>query len=486
MSFDLTTATGQALGHIADDGSKTFTLSIWINENLPTSLKALIDARKFEFLVRKSDVVLNATSSQVQNLEEESSGTTTNAIEVIATEFEYDNIAPTGITVTVNSNVDVSLRALDQNGNLDFAGTNGGFDEAVTAIDNADDLNTTPDPATSASFVNGNLDFTFQYNQTGDGTLEISTASISTQASPSINVISSFESRLYIDPIFTFLDDIDYKEHQDITTESYTLARYILSDGDADGVANDQDGAPTILESLTVSISNPDNIKEIALYDNGGTQIASTLTNGAASIVFSGTALSTALTAPDNNSVTFTIRASFEAGADVTDNDLIQLTVTAATVASSGTSEFRNNVGDIGGVSGGAETPADKNIIDVDATEIRFIQEPTDVLLEVAMSPSVTMETTDVLGTRDLDYSGTMTITSDGVLAAATTATITNGFATASVIHSDKATNRTLTAETGVLTDATSTFRCDVNASHPAHSIGDNTFTPTSNSLYDD
>ncbi|WP_221420362.1 Ig-like domain-containing protein [Fulvivirga sp. M361] len=93
---------------------------------------------------------------------------------------------------------------------------------------------------------------------------------------------------------------------------------------------------------------------------------------------------------------------------------------------------------------------APNNEIVVEATELRFIQQPSDVFVFSTMSPDVTLEATDANGNRDLDYTGTVDITSLGTLQATPTASFVAGLGTygtvsgTEVIHTVAETGRTL------------------------------------------
>jgi len=96
-------------------------------------------------------------------------------------------------------------------------------------------------------------------------------------------------------------------------------------------------------------------------------------------------------------------------------------------------------------------------IIDVTATKLLFVEQPTNTEVNQTMSPAVTIQATDENGNRDLDNVSVISLSSDGTMNAVSNITLTNGFGTfGNIIHTVEETNLTLTASDGSLTDATS------------------------------
>jgi hypothetical protein len=96
------------------------------------------------------------------------------------------------------------------------------------------------------------------------------------------------------------------------------------------------------------------------------------------------------------------------------------------------------------------ESGASNNAITVDATKLEFVQQPTAVNVNDAVSPTVSVQATDVNGNRDLDYDGnTITLsfqTGCGTISG-NTATATDGLAIfASLEFGSVQTNTVLTA----------------------------------------
>ena len=94
-------------------------------------------------------------------------------------------------------------------------------------------------------------------------------------------------------------------------------------------------------------------------------------------------------------------------------------------------------------------TSSDFEII-VEASELRFVQQPTDGIINVALTPTVTVEATDANGNRDVDYDGasnTITLTSDGCgTATGSTADPVSGLASFPSLAFDRVEHIILTA----------------------------------------
>jgi hypothetical protein len=389
------------LGHIEDDDSKTYTLRIWLREDMGT-LSSSIDGEFFEFEVLSTlNVETDPNGTAVKDGENASSGTNKNEVDVDATQIDFTNIPLTNATASLNSPFAVVVEARDVNGNRDQDFT--GSSATITALSNATGASMTNAPIVGTSeFVAGLFTFSntlgseFQFtsgDDEDDVTLSIKAGTGTTcggnaicGSSPPIELNSSFESVLDLDPAFISTPNLPYVYHQatDITAvtnpltpalSSFVLAQFKLSDGN--GVNPDDDGAATNIQDLTLSITRPENIRKIALYI-GSTEIQEKAyadfvkpALGDTTVTFTG--LSANVFAIDNGSTILSIRASFSN--IVEDNEKIQLRVTNVTQVSG--SKFNNTVTapPIGGVTGGAIT--DGNVqIEVTATKLDFAQQP--------------------------------------------------------------------------------------------------------------
>lgn len=88
-------------------------------------------------------------------------------------------------------------------------------------------------------------------------------------------------------------------------------------------------------------------------------------------------------------------------------------------------------------------------LVDVIASELRYVQQTSNTEANLAMSPAVTIQTTDVNGNRDLDFNSSISVTSTGTLTGApVVVAAVNGLATFSTLtHTIQGTGFTLNAE---------------------------------------
>lgn len=249
-------------------------------------------------------------------------------------------------------------------------------------------------------------------------------------------------SDIVADGTFTAPANIDYASHQEVnlTSSSLEIARFIIRDGagSADG-----DAVGTILNGLNFSVTNGGVIRRLAIYD-GTTEVAEIA--GGASAVFSGLDL----TAGDGGTKTFSLRASFNAS--VTDNTQFSYTISSASTDPEGSGFESANAG-----AAASSTTGNNNRIEVTASKLIFSTQPISALTNVAMA-NVVVQAVDALDNRDLDYSGTFSITSTGSLVSSPVQQSTsNGQATFSTLtHSATGTGLTLHVASGVLTLGTS------------------------------
>ena len=338
-----------------------------------------------------------------------------NKIEVVASQLHFTTPA-TASFASLSSPFAVTVQARDVNANLDLD-----FNATITALTNATSATMSSTPAVvGSSFTSGVYIFPSDFMYTSginndDVTLSISAGGINSVPvspgpapyTPIITLRSSSESAIVGDPTFTFTTNIPYEiypEAIDLTdANSFELARALLVDGsrsafaytstfgsavlttntETDGLANqDLDGAPTQLNSLTIRVTNPANIRRIALFTNGGTQIGAEISvNEAKSVtskdfVFSGSPL---LSAADNSISEIRVRVSFwNDPAHITDNQLIQVSVVDAILGTG--SKFYppiTNPAYIAGVSGGLSAPSSVNFIEVTATSLDIVTQPS-------------------------------------------------------------------------------------------------------------
>jgi len=280
------------------------------------------------------------------------------------------------------------------------------------------------------------------------GVTQLSTGEIVPTALPISTLSDIIRSSSFTEP-----ENIAYQNFQTTnipsgspTTGAIKIGEFTIRDG---GGASDADGLSTILSSITFSVSNHTNVRRLALY-NGTTEVG-TEQAGAAAVTFTGLNL----TAPDNGSFTFDVYASFNTA--VTDNQQIQLTVTAASVGSGSSSFAASNAG-----GAATSTTSDRNRIEVTATRLVFVQQPSNTAVLTNMTPTVTVSAVDAapFGNTDQDYGTSVTLsittTTCGTLTG-NTATPSLGVASFGSLQGTVAeSGLTLTAASGSLTSAVS------------------------------
>lgn len=206
------------------------------------------------------------------------------------------------------------------------------------------------------------------------------------------------------------------------------------------------DALPTILTGVTFSVTGVANIRSARLF-NGNSPIGTAVSvNGTSPIVFTSLSESCA----NNSTLALNLRVTFLG--TVTDKQKMVFTITSATAASGSTSSLFAAADAGGAVS--ENTGGDINRIQVTADRIGFVTQPTQTPVNTDMS-TVTVEGKDALGNRDIDYTGSIDITSDGTMSPSPrTATASSGLATWStgnsnaIVHTAQATGRQLTATT--------------------------------------
>ncbi|AWH84657.1 hypothetical protein HYN59_05770 [Flavobacterium album] len=205
---------------------------------------------------------------------------------------------------------------------------------------------------------------------------------------------------------FTEPANINYISYQgtDITAaNSIEVGKFDIRDG---GGSADSDTNGTILSGITFTVTNNAPIKRLALYD-GATEVGE-IALSSATAAFTGISL----TAPDGGTKTFSLRAIFNA--TVTDNTAFSFAVTGVTTGA-GSSAF--TAATTGGTVKTLNT-GDNNKIEVTADRLAFGTQPATTTVNAAMA-NVTVKAVDANNSTDLDYSGSVALTSSGTLTGA-------------------------------------------------------------------
>jgi hypothetical protein len=215
---------------------------------------------------------------------------------------------------------------------------------------------------------------------------------------------------------------------------------------------NDADNLPTIVNTLTLLQGTGNavgdwaaNIETVALFD--GSTFVATGTVTTTQIQFTGLNVSVA----DGTETTLSLRLSLACPLTEPDGDDFVFSLSNAnttfSAAGSGKASFSAAISNNG-----------SNVIEVVATDLIFVQEPTNTGVSTVMIPAVTVAAADACGNIDIDFTGNIALTSTGTLTGSpVTEAAVAGVATFSnLIHTAVASGRTLEATSAGLASATS------------------------------
>ncbi len=316
--------------------------------------------------------------------------------------------------------------------------------------------------AGSVALGGGTATFTVRFtpNNVGPFTGTVVINSDATPAAYTINLTGagtpSASSDMIANALYSYNSNINYAGYQSIaptlltnTAQCIDLFKFDIRDG---GGAADADNLPTILTGITFNVTNLSMISQAALFD-GNTMISNTPTinSGAGTIAFSGMSYSTA----DGGTQSLTLRVTF--ASTVTDNTQFQVTINNAnvTAAGSNTSSLFTSFTAVA-----SSTTGDRNRLEVTASKLVFGQQPSNTTTNTTMTPAPTVRALDALNNLDLDYTGTIYVSSTGTMTGSPISqAATAGVATfSSIVHTVAGTGYTLSAyvSPATLTGATS------------------------------
>lgn len=275
----------------------------------------------------------------------------------------------------------------------------------------------------------------YNFNITGVGTNSAET-DIYAVASSEIATISSLEND---SPLATASDGVQ-------------VWQIGVRDGGAD--LTDTDTLPSILDAITLAQSAgnevgtwTDAIKAVALFD-GSTKIADGVITGT-QIQFTGLNYSV----PDNTEKILSLRLSLKntIGPDAFDGEDFGFSLSNANATFLATGS--------GKAAFSAQTSTNgTNVIEIIATELRYIQDANTTVVNDSMVP-VVIYATDANGNKDKDYVSAITITSTGTLSGTVSGTFVAGSVTfSSIVHTATAVGRQLTATSGSFTKTSVLF----------------------------
>lgn len=216
---------------------------------------------------------------------------------------------------------------------------------------------------------------------------------------------TSGESDIIEDTLFAYPTNINYLDYVGggvvnmSTSNSIAIASFTIRDGGATG--NDIDVLKTTLDQLRISMDYPGFIYALGVFD-GSTKISQVYQNitTPGSILFNNLNIS----APDNGTKTFTLRAVFFHS--VIDQRQIRFSILSATTSPSSSKFSSANAGGASTTVTGAE-----NKIQVIAQRLAFTNQPSPTAYlntDLLTPPVITAQ--DTLGNTDRDFSGTITI----------------------------------------------------------------------------
>ena len=247
---------------------------------------------------------------------------------------------------------------------------------------------------------------------------------------------------------YSYTSNVAYAGYQTATAlttgNSVGVAGITIRDGAG---VSDADNLGTTLTAISFTTGGSTAIRTAALFD-GSTNVSEVAVNGGTTISFNGLNLSTA----DNATKDLELRVTYMA--TVTDNQQIAFTVSSATASSNSSGFASANAG-----AASSSVTGDINKIEVTATQLAFVQQPTNVVTSANITPAVTVSANDVNNNRDLDYVTDVSISATGLSTSPVSATSVSGLATFSTLSfAAAATGVSLNATSSSLTAATSSL----------------------------
>lgn len=264
---------------------------------------------------------------------------------------------------------------------------------------------------------------------------------------------------------FTTPQNIAYQNYQetDLTDLSLSVMEFRIRDGGASN--NDADNLGTTLNSITLNLTNHAQLRRIALYW-GSTEIAEQAVSGS-TVTFS-SLTGAGVTAPDNSNRILSVKVSFQS--TVTDNSQFSISFSSANVSPLSTGSAFASFSSVS-----SETSADRNRIEVTADRLAYGQQPSGTVVNAAMLPAVTVRGVDINNNLDLDFNGSISITSTGDLSGEpVNASASSGVASfASLVHTSTGIDLNLTATTTGLAYSNSVVSNDFSIVSFTYKSGD-------------
>jgi len=376
---------------IPDNSSEVFTVDVVLNQTniIDNSIMQFeilgIDA-DFQANIAGSFFASNFTGGNILGNEI--------TIDVVASELRFQQ-QPTDVDVLQAMTPAVEVSLTDVNGNVDLSNT------SLVEIVSSGDLDNSP---LSVNAVAGIASFSsIVHNIPGENLiLTASTADPFIVDSSSFNVLTNDETSEVVDPV----SQISASTEVAATTTSLPVFSFdILDQGSGDGLST------TVTEMRFVA--GPNNTADwtttlsgISVQDAFSTNIPGTTVFNGNEIIFTPT---TPVVIADGASDNFTVEVTLDQS-NIVDNSVIQFQVDGTN--SGFEAQFDGSL--FSSSFSGGNVEGNNITLDVVATEIIFLQQPTDVEVNTFISPAVQVAYVDVNTNVDASITTDINLTSNG------------------------------------------------------------------------
>jgi hypothetical protein len=411
---------------IADNSSQTFIAEVVLNDT------GIVDGDIIQFEVSGVDADFQANISGSDFSSDFDGGDVTGSeitIDVIASEIAFlQEPSDVNVLATMSPNVEVGLT--DINGNLDTSNT------SVVGLTSSGDLDSTP---LSATAVAGIATFSsITHNTPGQGLiLTASTTDPFTAESSPFDVFSNDTTSEVVAPS----NQVGVSTVVAAGTTTLPVFSFNIQDP---GSGDETPTSVTQMRFVTGSTNTVDwsTFSNVAIQDASLTEIPGTALVTASEVIFTPT---TPVAVADGASVNFTVEVTLDQ-TNIVDGSVIQFQVDGTN--SGFEAEFSGSLFN----SSFTNVVGNDITLDVEATQIAFLQQPTDVEVNAFMTPAVQVAYVDENGNVDRSIITDISLTSSGGVLVNDPIPVSapvNGIATFSNIgYSAEALALTLTAQT--------------------------------------
>ncbi len=450
LTFGGLPTTSGSIGYIGDNAAKTYTLNIWLNSTMGGTLATTIDNLNFVFEVtdNTTNITLDALSSKFTGTENNNSGSTNNAVEVISTLLAFTTQPPATVLVNANLTVTPVIEAVDSNNNRDLD-----YSSPLT-LTNAKSLGMVNVPtavsAGSVAFASN-----FSYTDIGDGSAGNGTltATVTTPAAngsvPAATLSTDVLVRVGAATLITGAGTTSEPATIASTTDA-SPGTFVFDFKVTDDAGGEDDGNATLLTDIIITQGTNFNDPALAdwskviagaiLYDDETTPNSATGIIGSNTISFSSLPFAPGQMGyvADNASKTYQLTiwlydsldfrisgftlplASYAEPTVLVDNKKLEFTVAEINIVTNPSgSDFQ---------TGEMLSSGDANSIDVTTTSIDFTLEPP-AFASINTPYSVRAEARDVNDNRDLDFNANLSgFTNQGTLAMLNAPTTADSF----------------------------------------------------------